>query len=283
MRNRRDSRTDAVSESDPGSPRVRGPTGTGRLARAASRLGAVVVGVVALSTTASAHGRAEVGGLPVGFVVVVALPVGAGLLGGHLAIRYRLAGHRAEGRNRGRLAVGVLVLVLGVTMVFTASTMDLAIASIGGTGGALAAAVATVGPNASARGSSKHAHLTLGAIGAHRLLEGAIVGGLYGIDAVVGLVGALVIAGHTALETAAAGGLYSTRRRRASAAVVFVQLCYVAGAGTGGLLAVSLSESVRVGTLALVGGVLCSSGVAETRRWLVAPERRSAHGRRDVD
>ncbi|WP_458209915.1 hypothetical protein [Haladaptatus sp. NG-SE-30] len=239
------------------------------------RLGAVICSVSTFSVPASAHGEAEAGHIPVGFAVVIGLPVVAGLLGGIIAIRHRRMTHQIEARKRTSYALSFLLVFLGGTLVFAAIRMSLLVGIIGGTIG-VASAVWVTGPGTTTRLEHPgHAHLTLGTICIHRLLEGIVLGALYSTGAVVGLVGATTLAAHTALETAAVGGLYASHRVQALGTIVFVQLAYVVGAVSGLVMTGVIPVSVRITVLALAGGVLLVTGVTETKRSLatwIAPE-----------
>lgn len=229
------------------------------------RLGVWGGGVWTLSATASAHGTLHSSGAPVASAVVVGLPVVAGLLGGAVGIWHGRRTHRVEGR-RSRFALGVLLLVLATAFAGTALARSPPVAVTGGTAGLVAAALVARRETASGRASPGHAHLTLGAIGGHRALEGVALGALASSGALVGLVGATAVAGHTALETVAVGGVYAARRSRAVVAVVLVQVSYVAGAAAGVVVAGAVPGLVRVGALSLAAGVLLALGVIETRR-----------------
>lgn len=98
------------------------------------------------------------------------------------------------------------------------------------------------------------------------MLEGIVLGALYSTGSVVGLVGATILAGHTALETAAVGGLYASHRLRASSAIVLVQLGYASGIAAGAVIIGTIPTSVRIVAIALVGGILLGTGGVELHR-----------------
>jgi hypothetical protein len=249
--------------------RVRRPR-TGRTLRA------LAAGTVALGlwpAVASAHDGTGYGGGPVGLPVALWIPVVTGLLGGLLAVRYRRA--RATGPRLQRTAwpLGLSVLVLGVTVAVTALTGHPWSAVVGGCAGVLGAAwVATRGTGP----PGHHADLTFGSVLLHRGLEGVALGVLYTTGVAVGSVGVMVIAGHTAFETAVVGGVYASRRLRALGAVALVQIGYVVGAavGTGLGGSVSVPVPVHAGSLGLVGGVLLVVGATELRHAAFAPGHR---------
>lgn len=235
-------------------------------------LGVVVVVLLVCSATASAHGGVD-GGTPQTVAVVVGLPVVGGALGGGIAVRSRWLAAFVERRQSQRLP-GLLLVVLGGTFVLAALGQGYPIGISGvAVGGGVATWVARRGPDSEASGSV-HAHLTLGAVCGHRLVEGVVLGALYATGAVLGLVGTVVLAVHTAVETAAVGGLYATtpRRRRAVAVVVLVQAWYVVGAVVGLGVAVSIPAVVRALALAIAGGTLVVVGAAEADRSVTAGE-----------
>jgi hypothetical protein len=219
-----------------------------------------------------------VAGPPLGFAVVVGLPAVAGVLGGLLAVRSRRLVDRATAGWLPGVGVGLLLAALGGTFVFAALPTGVTVAVAGGTLG-VGVAVAVVGRRSTAAaGETGHAHLTLGAVCTHRVVEGVVVGALYATGTVVGLFGAVVLAGHAALETGAVGGLYAaTTRRRTVAAVLVVQAGYVLGAVLGRGMALSIPVGVRTVTLAVVGGALVAIGVEETRRSVGRVGRRTPH------
>lgn len=238
-----------------------------------------MVGLLVFSTTASAHDGVGIAGPPLGFVAVVTLPALAGLLGGLVVLRSRHSVGRAATLRRRELVVGLLLVVLGGTFVFAALATGLTVTVVGGiVGVGVAAVVASRGSTPDAD-STGHAHLTLGAVCTHRVFEGVLVGALYSTGAAVGLFGAVVLAGHTALETAAVGGLYAGDggRRRAPTAVVAVQAGYVLGALVGLGVTLSIPVGVRTITLAVAGGVLVAVGLGETRRSVDVAGRLPGH------
>jgi len=197
----------------------------------------------------------------VGLPVVVLLPVGAGVVGGVLA-RWARAGSRSRGRRPrlGRLD-GPLVLVLAGTILVAAVAGDPALGLTGAIG-----AVGAVGlaKRHGLPGDSPHADLTLVGLCGHRVLEGLAIASLYSAGAAVGLVGVVVVAGHSALETAVVGGWPSSSRGRAIVGSGLVQLAYLGGAGLGIVVGETLPTTVRIPTMGLLGGVLVLVGLGET-------------------
>jgi zinc transporter ZupT len=161
------------------------------------------------------------------------------------------------------VATGLFLVVLGVTFAMTAITENhlLGIA-VGGLGVLVAL---WVGQREGTSDRRSHADITLGAVSIHRLVEGVVLGALYSSGIVVGLLAAIGIAGHTALETAAVSGLYDQYPIQAVGAAVLVQVGYVAGALVGIGFTVMLPTAVQVGASALAGGILIGIGTTETR------------------
>lgn len=237
--------------------------GLGDGKRLVVRLGVVMAGVVGLSGPASAHGPHGYGGEPVTFAVVLGLPIVAGLGGGAFAVRQCRAGRSKPAGSRASVVVGSLLVVLGVSFVATAMTENLSLGITGGAVGVLLALWAAGHDGRVNRGF--HAELTIGAVSMHRLLEGVALGALYSSSTAVGLLGAVVIAGHAAVETAAVGGLSSQYQHHAVGAVGVVQVGYGVGVLTGIGVATTVPPSVLIGSVALAGGILFGIGVNETR------------------
>lgn len=234
------------------------------------RLVTGIVGVIAVSGTVNAHGPNGHGGEPVAFAVVVGLPVVAGLGGGVVAIRrVRTAGTTSTGRRTG-VALGALLSALGVSFAVSAATTNPPLGAAGGFVGMLSGLWFARGARGGRRGC--HADLALGAVSAHRLLEGVALGTLYSAGVAVGFVGAAILAGHTALETAAVGGTYAAGplQTRAAGAVVLVQVGYVGGALAGLGVAAVLPSEARTIALALAGGALVTVGAGEIVRAIVS-------------
>ncbi|MFD1645987.1 DUF4395 family protein [Haloarchaeobius litoreus] len=221
---------------------------------------ALVVGV----TPVGAHGADGHGGAPVAFAVVLGLPIIAGLVGGAVIVRCRNEDHRA---GRGHpTSIGLLLIVLGITFAGTALSRSLSLGIGGGIVGSLSVLWAAHSRASKRHGHLSHANLSLGAVFLHRLFEGIVLGTLYSVGAAVGLLGAVVIAGHTALETVAVGGLFTPHRLRVVGAVVLLQVGYAVGAMVGIVVAGTVPSSVHTIALALAGGILLVTGINESRR-----------------
>jgi hypothetical protein len=225
----------------------------------ARRTAVVTLAAALLSTPATAHGvTAAATGLP--FPLVVAGVVLVSLLGGGVVLV-------AYGRlpwSVGRVALPLLVFGLGVAALALAVTRATAATVVG-----LAAGVGVVylARDAALTDCGTCADAALGAVTLHRGLEGVVLATVYAADAALGLVGALVVAGHAAAETAAVGSLYATAGRGyALAAVLVVQAGFVVGVAAGWSAVAGVSPTAEAGLLALVGGVLLAVGTREARR-----------------
>ena len=225
--------------------------------------------VVACSGPASAHDL-HGGGDPIGFAAVAAVPVLAGLAGGLAAASSRVD---TVSLPHAGTAVGVALVALGLTAVVPAVADAPIRSAVLAVAGGLAARL-FLGRDASHRGGN----VALAAVGVHRFVEGSALAVAYVLGAEVGAVGAVVLAGHAAVETVVIGGLHGRiGKRRALVAVVAVQACFVLGALVGGGV-LSSSASARVAVLAVTGGVLLAAGLGETG-WLRAVGRRRAGSR----
>lgn len=214
---------------------------------------------------AYAHGTAGHGGTPVTFAVVLGLPIVAGLVGGVVMVRGRNETHRTAGTHPSGVGLGLLLVGLGITFSGTAISRSLSLGIGGGIVGLVSVRWAVNSRTSDRRGHRSHANLSLGAVSTHRLLEGVVLGGLYSSGAAVGLLGAVVIAGHTAFETIAVGGLYAPHRLRIAGAVVLVQAGYTVGAIVGIAVSGTVPLPVHTIALALVGGILLGIGLNEAR------------------
>lgn len=219
-------------------------------------LAALVVGVASIR----AHGADGHGSAPVAFAIVLGLPIVAGLVGGAVIVRSRNEGHRT-GRSH-PTGVGLLLVVLGITFTGTALSRSLSLGIGGGIVGSLSVLWTAHSRAFKRQGAHlSHANLSLGVVSLHRLFEGIVLGTLYSVGAAVGLLGAVVIAGHTALETVAVGSLFTPHRLRVVGAVVLLQIGYAVGAIVGIVVAVTVPPSVHTIALAFAGGILLVTGI----------------------
>jgi len=231
-------------------------------------------GATALLAVASSAGAVRAhgvggGGGTVGFTAVVGLAVAAGVVAGLTAgVRGGSAGTCGwPGR-----VVGPGLAVLGVLAAVTALTRF----PVVGTGCLLAGAAVTAAvfrrQHAPGGGRAACARATLGAVTAHRVVEGVSLAAVYATGSALGLAGAAILAGHATAETAAVGGLFgAVSRTRAALAVGVVQAGFLAGA-VGGLAGTTGLPPVPTnGVVALAGGTLLVVGAAETRGY--SPDR----------
>ncbi len=235
--------------------------------RVLTRVVLLATGLVAASATVSAHTAHDTGGAGSGvaFAVVLGLPIVAGLVGGVVTVRHRMRTCSSGTSRRSNLAFGVFLLGLAAASVLTALTMGVWLSIAGVIAGVIAALWFATRSGRGAGRCRGHAELTFGGLFLHRLLEGLLVGALYSTGAAVGVLGAVAIAGHTTLETAAVGGVYAPYRLQGLLAVALVQVGYAVG----GLFGVGVGETVppsaRILSLAFAGGVLLLVGSGETR------------------
>lgn len=229
------------------------------------RLIAVPVALNMVSTPASAHGEAPHGGTPVTLAIVVGLPVVVGLLAGITAIVFRGRNHDDLTEKGSTVVLGLLFLFLGGTFAIEAAIQSPWLALVGGTVGGIVVLWRLTHGSALQRGDVCHAKLTCGAISLHRVLEGLAIGTLYGTGAVVGILGAVTVAGHTVLETGAVAGQYHSYRLDAIAAIGLVQLSYAGGAFAGVGLTSTIPVPIQSVSPALAGGALFAIGAVKTR------------------
>lgn len=188
-----------------------------------------------------------------------------GLIAGIAAIAARSQTYGNQIGHRSTGVLGLLFLFLGGAFTIEAATRSPWLALVGGAVGGIGVLTISTHGGGPQRGDVCHAELTCGAISLHRVLEGLAIGALYSAGAVVGVLGAVAIAGHTVLETGAVGGQYRSYRLEALAAIGLIQLSYAGGAITGVGLSATLPVSIQSALLALTGGILVAIGAAQTR------------------
>lgn len=216
--------------------------GNGGRTRIAAALAAGLA--VAVAAPASAHELPAADGRGLGLLAVVGLAVAAGLVAGLAVVALHVdvvptATHRLE------LLVGPALVALGLAAAVELGGERPGLAAGAVAGGGLAAAVDA----RRHRGAGGRAGTALGAVALHRFVEGVALAAAFAADVVVGLLGAVVLASHVALETACVGGLWArVDRRRAVVAVVLVQATFLAGtlAGLGATLALAGLETVAL-------------------------------------
>ena len=213
-----------------------------------------------LSIPAAAHG-VTVAASGLAFPLVITAVVGTSLLGGGLGLAiYGRACRPAEHRA----VVPLLVAVLGCTALALAVTRATVTTLVG-----IAVGIGIVHLSREAMGTDcgACADAALGAVTLHRGLEGAVLATVYAADAALGTAGAVVVAGHAAVETAAVGSLYAPiGHRYALVAVVVVQAGFVLGVVAGWRVVDAVPIVVQAGLLAVVGSVLLTVGGREMHR-----------------
>ena len=228
----------------------------------------VVVALAALQWIAGpAAAAAGSGGRPLGRAIIAGMAVSAGLLAGFVAVVDRLDGERGV-RGSLALAVGPLLVALGLTAMGSAAGDGPGVAGVaGGVGTVCAWAVSTRGD-----GGRRSDPPSSGVPARNRAIEGTALAGAYVAGSVIGLLGAAVLAGHVT-AAATVGGIYGTRRLRYTGRAVLVQGGVLAGAVAGLALVGGVPPVGRAVALALTGGVLVTVGGLETATHL-APSRR---------
>jgi hypothetical protein len=188
----------------------------------------------------------------------VSLSVGVSLVVGLFAVR------RATETERFVRVLSGLLLVVGLGAIVSSVVEAYDTAGVGVVVGILVTMGVLRRPHATGRGDSVDA--VLGIVLVHRLLEGMVLGALAAGDLAVGVVAAILLAVHTAAETAIVGGLYAlNRRRRAILAVFVVQLVFVVGSVVGMTAVTVVPLSLRAALFGLSGGVFATVGVHAVR------------------
>ena len=241
-----------------------------------ARITAAVVGSILLwSTAVAGHETGATTGpheSTVPFVAVIGVSVGAGLLIGTLAVvRWQQDSNRYHRRLRWELPV--VLLAVGFVALLAAATQNWHFA-VGG--GIVGGTVAWLGRGHSVSPHGGCADAALGAIVAHRTVEGAVVASIYAASAALGVVGVALLTVHAIAETAVVGGLYaSVGRWWGAGTILAVQLAFIGGALAGGFL-VGIFSIVTVPLLAAVGGVLVVTGATEFQT-LVTHQQKQPH------
>ena len=224
-----------------------------------------IVGLGVVPATVSAHGEIGHGGVPVAFLIVVGLPVIAGVLGGGIAIKFGSRRLPNTSRRRTRIVFGLLLIALAGTFAISALAQSPLLCIAGGIFGALTTVRIVRREGTERRGHRHRADLTFGGICAHRILEGVVLGALFTASAFFGVVGVVVVASHAALETAVVGGVYHPHRVLAFGAITLIQVGYTVGVLVGVVAGASVPVSVQTALLGLVAGVLLIVGVSELK------------------
>jgi hypothetical protein len=242
------------------------PGPVGRVARRTA-LALLTVGVLScLATTpVAAHGAAAGDRLDAGTVLGVA--AASGLLVGLFGVA---SGHRrwlaapSSGR-RYATDVGLVVLGLGFALPALASTPALAATGVV-VGGVTAVLLVRHTRYGLCSSCGRQTDVAAGALAAHRAVEGLVLGAATAVGGAVGVVGAALVVGHTAVEAGLLGHAYGrTSAGWGVAVVVGLQSALVFGGAVGVVAPRRVSPAVETAVLAAVGAVLFAAGVDGVR------------------
>jgi len=208
-------------------------------------------------TPAAAATGAGGGGRALGWAIIAGMAVSAALLVVLVAVADRLDGRRGV-RDWLALGVGPLLVALGLAAMVTAGETAPAVAGVVG-------GVGTVGAWAVSTGRDGARICPTGLRGAarHRAVEGTALAGAYLAGSAVGVLGAVVLAGHVTATTAAVGGFYGTSRVRTTGRALLLQGGFLVGTVGSLALVGATSPIARPVALALAGGVLVAVGAVE--------------------
>lgn len=244
-----------------------------RSRRLATRFGVWSLTLVWLVLVATApvraHGFDSTDGHAVPFVVVLALSVGVGTVGGLLALRYAIWTERFREATQQRLAValGLVLLLLGLSVLLPSAATRPVTALLGGTLGCVVGWALLVRPHRGVEATVDRATVVSGALVVHRLVEGVALAAVYVAGGTLGVAAVVLLTAHGTLESVALGVEFGTagRWRGGVRALAAIQLSYVAAA----LLAMSATTSLTTLTQGLVvaaaAGVLLVVGGRELR------------------
>lgn len=217
----------------------------------------VVLGTQWLVTPAAAATGAGGGGRALGWAIIAGMAVSAALLVVLIAVADRLDGHRGI-RDWLALGVGPLLVALGLAAMTTAGETAPAVAGVvGGLGTVGAWAVST------GAGTPRMNPTSLRGVVRHRAVEGTALAGAYVAGSVVGVLGAVVLAGQVTASAAAVGGFYGTSRVRTTGRALLLQSGFLVGTVAGLAFVGDTPPVVRHVALALAGGVLVAVGAVE--------------------
>lgn len=200
------------------------------------------------------HGDAP---MTIGAVLAISVIAGLSIGGTIVVVETRRWQRIPDGIGR---SFGPVLVMVGLTYAVPAVQESVIQSAIGGLGGGIAIWLL------STRTRGRH-HVTgtVSAILVHRIVEGVILAAGYLAGSTVGLVGALIIAGHASIESAAVGGFAASEGWvRAIIAVLIVQVGFVAGAIVGSTTVVAYPGQFHVFLLAGGAGALCVIGVIES-------------------
>ncbi|WP_238532791.1 hypothetical protein [Halalkalicoccus jeotgali] len=219
----------------------------------------VAIGVFCMPALVRAHGTGADHDVGVAFGAVIAGILGIGIAAGTIVLLTGLSLRPGMLAGFDRV-IGIVLILLGVLLAVSAIGEYPLLATAGIVGGG------TVAWSISARIGTHHAEVASAALITHRVVEGIVLAAVYLAGSAVGTAGALLIAGHAALETAAIAGLYVATERgsvRALIAIVLLQVGFGIGIVGGTLLALAVSTSLQVTVMAAGAGALLVVGNAE--------------------
>lgn len=241
--------------------------------RLVALLGVFGLGSPAFVGTAAARGAAG-GGEPLKVAIIGGLAVSAGLLAGLTGVAQQSPEWRWLSLDWLKVAVGPLLVALGLAAMVTAAGRHPGIAGVGGGLGT----VAVWGVMSDGIEPAPDDYTVCGAAVVHRAVEGLILAAAYVAGSVVALLGATVLAGHVTAGTATRSGFYSVGRVRATGTVLVVYAGFVAGSMATLAVVGRVPKPLRLAALAFVGGTLLVVGLVETniqrlRRPALTPDK----------
>lgn len=194
---------------------------------------------------------------PLEIAIVGGLAISAGLLAGLMAISQQHDGWDWVSVDWLAVAIGPLLVALGLVAMFTAAGDQPGIAGVAG-------ALGTVIAWAVASDGRQFGEQTAFGTAVHRAVEGVTLAAAYVAGSVVALLGAVVLAGHVTAETASVSSLYGVGRLRATGAALIVQATFLFSAVATLAVVGGVPEPLRLASMAFVGGVLLLVGLIET-------------------
>jgi hypothetical protein len=232
---------------------------TRRVAAPGLSLGTAGLALGLASGPAAAHGGTTAPG-GVSVALVLGATVLAGLLAGMAGLALppvpRLAGARP-------VVFGTVLVALGGSLLASAAASGRPALLVGVlVGGAVTGLTARADGLCSCR-----ADVLTGAVFAHRLVEGLLLGVLLGTGGSVAAVGGALVAGHAAVELAVLGRSYRSADAlaRGAGALVAVTAGFVGATAAGVAVVPAVPAVVEVVVLAAAGCVLLVAGLSEYR------------------
>lgn len=194
---------------------------------------------------------------PLEIAIVGGLAISAGLLAGLMAISQRQDGWDWIPVDWLAVAIGPLLVALGLVAMVTAAREQPGIAGVAG-------ALGTVIAWAVASDERQFGEQTAFGTAIHRAVEGLTLAAAYVAGSVVALLGAVVLAGHVTAETASVSSLYGVGRLRATGTTLVIQATFLLSAIATLAVVGGVPKSLRLASMAFVGGVLLLVGLIET-------------------